>query len=135
MATASPFAGAAGHLQRGGRLQPGPSCKGAVGCGQAPCKGRPLAVAVAPRARTAAASPQGAAASSQAARACCPRSDHKRQPPATRPQVAAAHCKAARGSPAARAAACKGGRWQERPPAGAAPAQGGAARPRGVARG
>ncbi|RRT63860.1 hypothetical protein B296_00028534, partial [Ensete ventricosum] len=28
-------------------------------------------------------------------------------------------CKAARGSPAVRAVACKGGRWQERPPIGA----------------
>ncbi|RWV83078.1 hypothetical protein GW17_00055363 [Ensete ventricosum] len=28
---------------RGGRLQPRPPCKGAVGCGQAPYKGRPLA--------------------------------------------------------------------------------------------
>ncbi|RWV81761.1 hypothetical protein GW17_00056786 [Ensete ventricosum] len=37
--------------------------------------------------------------------------------PTARPQGAAARCKAARGSPAASAAACKGGRWQERPPA------------------
>ncbi|RZS28831.1 hypothetical protein BHM03_00062478 [Ensete ventricosum] len=35
-----------------------------------------------------------------------PRRDRKRQPPATRLQEAAARCKAARGSPAARAAAC-----------------------------
>ncbi|RWV78494.1 hypothetical protein GW17_00060537 [Ensete ventricosum] len=56
MATASPLAGA-------------------TVCGQAPCKGRPPVVAAAPRARTVAASPQGAVASGQVARACCPRRD------------------------------------------------------------
>ncbi|RZR92613.1 hypothetical protein BHM03_00020938 [Ensete ventricosum] len=47
-------------------------------------------------------------------RAYCPWRDRKGQSPAVRPQVAVANFKAARGSPAARAAACKGGRWQER---------------------
>ncbi|RWV77464.1 hypothetical protein GW17_00061700 [Ensete ventricosum] len=40
MATASPLAGVAGHLQGGGCLQPRPPCKGAAGFGQAPCKGQ-----------------------------------------------------------------------------------------------
>ncbi|RWV80657.1 hypothetical protein GW17_00058033 [Ensete ventricosum] len=43
-------------------------------------------------------------------------------------------CKAARGNPAARAATCKGGHWQERSPARAAPARGGAASSQGGAR-
>ncbi|RWW67737.1 hypothetical protein BHE74_00024796 [Ensete ventricosum] len=85
---------------RGVRLQPRTPCKGAAGCGQAPSKGRPLARAVAPRARPAAANPQGAVASGQAARACCPRCNRKGQPPTAKPQVVAARCKATRGSPA-----------------------------------
>ncbi|RWW39103.1 hypothetical protein BHE74_00055592 [Ensete ventricosum] len=75
MAMASPLAGAAGHLQGGGR---GSSPVGTNGCGQA-------------------------------TRAYCPQRDHKGQPPATRPEVAVASCKAARGSPAARTVAYKGG--------------------------
>ncbi|RWW16978.1 hypothetical protein BHE74_00058914 [Ensete ventricosum] len=63
-----------------------------------------------------------------------PRSGRKGQPPAARPQVAAARYKATWGSPAARATTCKDGRWQERPPARAALARGGAASPRGAAR-
>ncbi|RZS22198.1 hypothetical protein BHM03_00054930 [Ensete ventricosum] len=42
-------------------------------------------------------------------------------------QVATAHCKAARGSPATRAVACKCGRWQERPPAREVPPEGSSA--------
>ncbi|RZR84293.1 hypothetical protein BHM03_00011078 [Ensete ventricosum] len=72
--------------------------------------GWPPVVAAAPWARTTAASPQGAATSGQAARVCCPQHDRKRQPPAARPQVATARCKAARGSPVTRVTACKG-RW------------------------
>ncbi|RWW40382.1 hypothetical protein BHE74_00054206 [Ensete ventricosum] len=49
-----------------------------------------------------------------------------------RPQEVAARGEAARGNPAARAAACMGGRWQERSPAGAALMQGGVARLRGA---
>ncbi|RWW01488.1 hypothetical protein GW17_00035471 [Ensete ventricosum] len=72
-------------LARGSRAWPRPAplqwrpvaakapCRGAAGCRQAPCKGRPPAVAAASRART-------IAASGEAARACCPRRDHKGQP-------------------------------------------------------
>ncbi|RRT56897.1 hypothetical protein B296_00026006 [Ensete ventricosum] len=45
MAMTSSIAGATGHLQGGGRLQPRPPYKGATGCGQTPCKGWPPAVA------------------------------------------------------------------------------------------
>ncbi|RZS23805.1 hypothetical protein BHM03_00056786, partial [Ensete ventricosum] len=51
--------------------------------------------------------------------------------PTARPQVATARCKAARGSPVARVAACKGGRWQERPPASKVPPEGSSAYRRG----
>ncbi|RWV89217.1 hypothetical protein GW17_00048641, partial [Ensete ventricosum] len=40
----------------------------------------------------------------------CPQPGRKGQPPAARPQGAAARCKAIRGNLAARAAACKGNR-------------------------
>ncbi|RRT58628.1 hypothetical protein B296_00015077 [Ensete ventricosum] len=49
--------------------------------------------------------------------------------PTARPQGAVARCKVARGSPPAKATACKGGRWQERSLVGAVPAQGGVAHP------
>ncbi|RZS03499.1 hypothetical protein BHM03_00033685 [Ensete ventricosum] len=75
-----------------------------------------------PQARSAAASPQGVAARGQVTRGGCSRRASKRLSPAARPQVVATHCKVVRGSPTARATACKGGHWQERPPAGAAPA-------------
>ncbi|RRT32235.1 hypothetical protein B296_00053287 [Ensete ventricosum] len=65
-------------------------------------------------------------------RACCPLRDSKRQSPATRPQVAAAHCKAARGSPAT------AGRSDRQPsrcrPKAAAPTAGAAAHADGVQR-
>ncbi|RWV94233.1 hypothetical protein GW17_00043244 [Ensete ventricosum] len=97
--------------QGGGRLRPGPLQGAATrrGCGH-------------PRAQTAVASPQGPSTHDATARG-------------NRPQVAAARCKASRGSPVARATAYKGGRWQEEPPAGAAPARGGVASPRGATRG
>ncbi|RWV90059.1 hypothetical protein GW17_00047768 [Ensete ventricosum] len=62
-------------------------------------------------------SPAGTIGCGQATRACCPRRDCKGQSPAARPLVAAARCKASRGSPTVKAAAYKGDRWQERPPA------------------
>ncbi|RZS12022.1 hypothetical protein BHM03_00043409 [Ensete ventricosum] len=107
------------------------TCKGASGYGQAPCKGRPAAdkapmqrgdrlrlSSLQGAATRRGNSPAGTIGCYQVARACCPRCNHKGQPPAAR----AIACKAARGSPAARAAACKGGRWQERQLAGAVPA-------------
>ncbi|RWW52786.1 hypothetical protein BHE74_00040779 [Ensete ventricosum] len=120
--------GAADHLQGGGRLQPRPPCKGVADYGQAPYKGRPPVVATAPRARTATTNPQGAAASGQAARACCPRRDRKGQPPTVRPQVAAARWRPGRGQGRKGQLRGQGCRLQGRPLAGAA------ASPRGAAR-
>ncbi|RWW05972.1 hypothetical protein GW17_00030729 [Ensete ventricosum] len=96
--------------------------KGAAGCGQAPSKGRPPAVAAAPRARTAAASPQGTVTSGQAARACCPRRDRKGL--LAMPQVAAARPQRVApwlGLPLARATVGKSGRQQGQRPREAVP--------------
>ncbi|RWV87610.1 hypothetical protein GW17_00050374 [Ensete ventricosum] len=74
LATASPLAGATGHLQGGARP---------------PATGGPPAVAVDPRARTAAARPQGPAAHGATARGSCLRPSRRWRLPAARPQGAA----------------------------------------------
>ncbi|RRT37048.1 hypothetical protein B296_00049685 [Ensete ventricosum] len=73
MATTSPLAGVADHLQGGDRLQPRRPYNGATGCGQAPCKGRPpVGATVAHGHDQLRPAPQGVATSYQAAKGRLP---------------------------------------------------------------
>ncbi|RZS14670.1 hypothetical protein BHM03_00046400 [Ensete ventricosum] len=82
------------------------TCKGVAGCGQAPYKGWPAAARPPARGGRLKLRPpcKGAAG--------CDQAPYKGRPPA------------ARGSPAARATACKGDHWQERPPTREVPHEG-----------
>ncbi|RWV82967.1 hypothetical protein GW17_00055490, partial [Ensete ventricosum] len=106
LATASSSAGAASHGQppckagrpRTCRLRPRPPARGWLATAKAPCRGS----------RQHAQPPVGMAGA--CGRRQRPQLGHKGQPPAARPEWAAARCEARKGNPMAKATACKGDR-------------------------